>query len=233
LDPEWGSSRRPFEGRTRTRFESVPSASRTALLGLLLLLGTVQGWAVPGDAPSQRRDTPQSKDAAQKKDTPQPKANPQPQQPSPQQQQNKQQMRGLDEQIQEVKSDVLSIAADLSRLEEKLIYPSGTQVAIFVALTKGDTMRLDAVRLQVDGQHVADYIYSFKELEALRKGGVQRIYVGNVATGDHQLEVVVEGKRDNGADVSRTDHFAIHKDVKPKMVELTVSGNAPITLGEW
>src|SRR5436309_12206709 len=97
------------------------------------------------------------------------------------QQNDQQQMRGLDEQVQEIKSDVLSIAAELSRLEEKLLYPSGTHVAIFVALAKGDQMRLDAVRLQIDGQLVAHYIYSSKELEALRKGGVQRIYVGNVA----------------------------------------------------
>src|SRR6201981_1747127 len=85
------------------------------------------------------------------------------------------QMKGLDEQVQEVKSDVLSIAAELNQLEEKLLYPSGTQVAVFVALAKGDQMRLDAVRLQIDGQLVAHYIYSSKELEALRKGGVQRI----------------------------------------------------------
>src|SRR6185312_5073974 len=89
------------------------------------------------------------------------------------------QMRDLDEQVQQTKSDVLSIGAELNQLEEKLLYPSGTQVAIFVALAKGDELRLDAVRLQIDGQLVAHYIYSFKELEALRKGGVQRIYVGN------------------------------------------------------
>src|SRR6185295_18302509 len=104
------------------------------------------------------------------------------------------QMRGLDEQIQEIKSDVLSISADLRQLEEKLLYPSGTQVAVFVTLAKGDTMRLDAVRLQMDGQLVAHYIYSAKELEALRKGGVQRIYIGNVATGDHKLDVLMDGK---------------------------------------
>jgi hypothetical protein len=146
-------------------------------------------------------------------------------------------MRGLDEQVQETKSDVLSIAAELSQLEEKLLYPSGTQVAIFVALAKGDQMRLDAVRLQIDGQLVAHYIYSFKELEALKKGGVQRIYVGNVATGDHQLNVLVDGKIKDGADFSRTEHFTFHKQVKPKMVELTVggpdAGNTPITIGEW
>src|SRR3954469_6370186 len=151
------------------------------------------------------------------------------------QQNNQQQMRGLDEQVQEIKSDVLGIAAELNQLEEKLLYPSGTQVAIFIALAKGDQMRLDAVRLQIDGQLVAHYIYSFKELEALRKGGVQRVYVGNVATGDHKLEVVVDGKLEGGADFSRTEHFTIRKEVKPKLVGLTLagSGNTPIALGEW
>lgn len=148
---------------------------------------------------------------------------------------DQQQLRGLDDQVQEVKSDVLSIAAELNQLEEKLLYPSGTQVAVFVALAKGDPMRLDSVRLQIDGQLVTEYVYSFKELEALRKGGVQRIYVGNVATGDHQLDVIADGKLEGGADFSRTEHFTFRKEVKPKLVELTVagSGNTPITLGEW
>jgi len=146
-------------------------------------------------------------------------------------------MRGLDEQIQEIKSDTLRMSAELSQLEEKLLYPSGTQVAIFVALAKGDTMRLDAVRLQIDGQLVAHYIYSAKELQALRKGGVQRIYVGNVATGDHKLDVLFDGKLEGGTDFSRSGQFTFHKEVKPKLVGLTVagprSGNTPIALGEW
>jgi len=153
------------------------------------------------------------------------------------QQTDQQQLRGLDEQVQEIKSDVLSIAQELNQLEEKLLYPSGTQVAVFVALAKGDQMRLDAVRLQIDGQLVAHHIYSFKELEALRKGGVQRIYVGNVSTGDHKIEVLVDGKLEGGADFSRTESFTFRKEVKPKMVELTVAGsspgNTPIALGEW
>ena len=146
-------------------------------------------------------------------------------------------MRGLDEQIQEIKSDSLRMAAELTQLEEKLLYPSGTQVAIFVELAKGDTIRLDAVRLQIDGQLVAHYIYSAKELQALHKGGVQRIYVGNVATGDHKLDVLVDGKLEGGADFSRTGQFTFRKEVKPKLVGLTLagprSGNTPITLGDW
>ena len=150
---------------------------------------------------------------------------------------DQQQMRGLDEQIQEIKSDALRMSAELSQLEEKLLYPSGTQVAIFVELAKGDTMRLDAVRLQIDGQLVAHYIYSAKELQALHKGGVQRIYVGNVATGDHKLDVLVDGKLEGGTDFSRTGEFTFRKEVKPKLVGLTLagprSGNTPIALGEW
>jgi hypothetical protein len=153
------------------------------------------------------------------------------------QQDDQQQMRGLDEQVQEIKSDVLSIAEELGRLEEKLLYPSGTQVAIFIALAKGDRMRLDAVRLQINGQLVAHYIYSARELDALRKGGVQRIYVGNLPTGDHQLDVLVDGGLEGGAAFSRTERFDFRKDARPRLLGLTLAGpgagTAPIALGEW
>ena len=179
-------------------------------------LSALQAAPVQGSKDAERKDT---KKTEQKAATP-----------------DQRQMRDLDEQVQQTKSDVLSIAAELNQLEEKLLYPSGTQVAIFVALAKGDELRLDAVRLQIDGQLVAHYIYSAKELEALRKGGVQRIYVGNVATGDHKLDVLVDGKLKSGSDFNRTEHFTFHKEVKPKLVELTVAGpdagSTPITLGE-
>ena len=150
---------------------------------------------------------------------------------------DRRQMQGLDEQIQEVKSEVLSIAEELNRLEEKLLYPSGTQVAIFIALAEGESMRLDAVRLHIDGQLVTHHLYSAKELEALRKGGVQRVYVGNVSTGTHRLDVVVEGKTAGGDDFRSTEDFEIRKEVKPKLVGLTLaspnSGAGPVTLGDW
>jgi hypothetical protein len=150
---------------------------------------------------------------------------------------DREQMRGLDEQVQEIKSDVLGISAELGQLEEKLLYPSDTQVAVFVALAPQDKTRLDAVRVQIDGQLVAHYIYSFKELDALRRGGVQRLYVGNVATGDHKIEVQVDGKSTGGADFSHQEQFTFNKGVGPKLVGLTVagpdSGHAPIELGNW
>ncbi|HEY0684821.1 MAG TPA: hypothetical protein VGD45_20965 [Steroidobacter sp.] len=146
------------------------------------------------------------------------------------------QMKGLDEQVQEIKSDVLSIDAELRRLEEKLLYPSNTHVAMFVALAKDDSMRLDAVQIQLDGKLVAHYIYSYKELEALQKGGVQRIYTGNIATGSHQLEISVMGKLDGGKDYSRTETFTIDKGIEPKLVGITLAGagaGQAIQVGDW
>jgi len=148
---------------------------------------------------------------------------------------SKQQMQSLDEQVQEIKSDVLGIASELSRLEERLLYPSNTQVAVFVSLKQGESFRLDSVSVKIDGQPVARHIYSFKELEALQKGGVQRIYTGNVATGDHQLEVAMAGVLANGADFTRNESFAFSKKVEPKLVGITLAdaGDASIQLGAW
>jgi len=144
----------------------------------------------------------------------------------------REQMKGLDEQVQEVKSDVLSIAAELARLEERLLYPSNTHLAVFIALAERDTLRLDAVQIQIDGQAVAHSIYSFKELEALQKGGVQRIYTGNVTTGEHQIEVTLSGKLDTGKDYSRTERFAFTKGIEPKLLGVTL-GSSQLQLGDW
>ncbi len=149
----------------------------------------------------------------------------------------REQMKGLDEQVQEVKSDVLSIAAELSQLEERLLYPSNTHVAVFVSLAQGETFRLDAVQVQIDGQLAAHYIYSFKELEALQKGSVQRIYTGNVATGQHEIEFSLSGKLESGKEYRRTERFPFSKGIGPKLIGVTLagpdSGKPAIDVGDW
>ena len=81
---------------------------------------------------------------------------------------SREQIKGLDEQVQEIKSDVLGIAAELNQLEEKLLYPSNTQVAVFASVAGGETFRLDSVEIQLDGTPVAHHLYTFKEREALK-----------------------------------------------------------------
>jgi hypothetical protein len=150
---------------------------------------------------------------------------------------SQQQMRSLDEQVQEIKSDVLNIAAELNQLEEKLLYPSNTQLAVFVSMAEDEPFRLDAVQIEIDGELVAHYIYSFKELEALQKGGVQRVYTGNVPTGSHRIGISVIGKLPSGKDYSNSGAYDFVKGVEPKLLGITLagteSGNSGIQLGDW
>lgn len=146
-------------------------------------------------------------------------------------------MQSLDGQVQEIKSDVLGIASELSALEERLLYPSNTQLALFVSLEDRESFRLDAVQIEIDGELATHHIYSFKELDALRKGGVQRIYTGNVTTGDHRISVTMSGKRENGDDYSESGDFTFAKGVKPKALGIMLAGpefgKSGIQVGDW
>lgn len=146
-------------------------------------------------------------------------------------------MRTLDEQVQEIKSDVLGIASELGNLEERLLYPSNTQVAVFVAIEREHKFRLDAVQIQINDEQAAHHIYSYKELEALQKGGVQRIFTGNVPTGTHSLSVSVIGKRENGEDFNESGSFTFAKGVEPKTLGITLAGpglgKTGIQVGDW
>ena len=146
-------------------------------------------------------------------------------------------MKSLDGQVQEIKSDVLNIASELTNLEERLLYPSNTQLSIFVAMADKEKFRLDAVKIEINGALATHHIYSFNELEALQKGGVQRAYTGNVTTGNHELLVTVIGKHENGKDFTTSGTFAFSKGVKPATLGITLAapglGNDGIQLGDW
>lgn len=138
---------------------------------------------------------------------------------------SKAQIKGLDEQVQEIKKDVLGISTELKLLEEKLLYPSNTQVSIFVSFAKKAGFRLDAIDIKVDGKRVSHHLYTARELDALRSGGVQRIYTGNIRTGDHQLDVSFLGKAGTGGEYRKNASYKVTKGVHPKMVEIRLAGN--------
>ena len=146
-------------------------------------------------------------------------------------------IRSLDGQVQEIKSDVLSIASELNTLEERLLFPSHTQVSLFVSIEQDEKFRLDAVQLEINGELASHHIYSFKELDALQSGGVQKIYTGNLTTGDHQLNVTMIGKLKNGKDFNESGSFVFTKGVKPKALGITLAGpgfgSGGIKVGDW
>jgi len=150
---------------------------------------------------------------------------------------SKEQIKGLDEQVQDIKRDVLGISAELNLLEEKLLYPSNTQVSLFVSLSAEDKFRLDSVEIEVDGKAVAHHIYSFKELEALQAGGMQRIYTGNIRTGEHELKVGVVGKTSFGNEYRKVETYKFKKGVGPGLVEIALAdpgaGSKSIEFKDW
>ena len=137
---------------------------------------------------------------------------------------SREQIKSLDEQVQDVKKDVLNLSAELARLEEKLLFPSNTQVSLFVSMHEGDDFRLDSVQLKLDDKVVAQQLYSFRELEALHMGGVQRLYLGNITTGEHELVVSYAGKAPAGGEYKRSGTFRVSKDIGPKFVEIKIAG---------
>lgn len=137
---------------------------------------------------------------------------------------SREQIKGIDEQVQDIKKDVLVISSELVQLEEKLLYPSNTQVSLFVSIAPGEKFRLDAVEIKIDGKPAAHHIYTFKELEALQHGGVQRIYTGNVRSGEHTLDVTLIGKTTGNSDYRESASYKFTKDVGPSLVEITLAG---------
>lgn len=137
---------------------------------------------------------------------------------------SREQIKGLDEQVQDIKKDVLNLSSELARLEEKLLFPSNTQVSLFISMHESDDFRLDSVQLKLDKKVVAQHLYTFRELEALQMGGVQRLYLGNIKTGEHELVVSYSGKAPAGGEYKRSGTYRVNKGVGPKFVEIKIAG---------
>ena len=99
----------------------------------------------------------------------------------------------------------------------------GESIALFVSLKADDAFQLDSLEIRLNGEAVAYHLYSYKELEALRKGGVQRIFTGNLNSGQHEVQVTMLGKTRGGNDLSRSKKFLVDKSIGPKAVEINLT----------
>jgi hypothetical protein len=131
--------------------------------------------------------------------------------------------RTLDEQIQGLKKDVVDLNKDLFMLEEELLFPANTQVAVFVSMDVGDFFALDSISLKIDNHDVSNYLYTPREVSALLKGGVQRLYVGNLKAGSHELVALFNGKGPHERDYRRAARIRFVKGVGAKYLELKIT----------
>ncbi len=128
----------------------------------------------------------------------------------------------LDTRIQEVKSDVIQLNRDLLVLEEELLFPANTQVAIFVSMDVGKMFSLDSVQVKLDDKLVYNYLYTPAEVNALHRGGVQRLHVGNLRTGEHTLVAFFTGGGPHERDYKRGATVKFDKGTEPKYIELQI-----------
>ena len=129
----------------------------------------------------------------------------------------------LDADVQDLKKQVLDLNRDLFLLEEELLFPSNTQTAVFVSMDVGEFFGLDSVELKIDDKTVANYLYTERESEALIKGGVQRLFIGNLKAGEHELVAVFTGQGPHTRDYRRGASLMFEKGIGPKYIELTIS----------
>jgi len=131
--------------------------------------------------------------------------------------------RGLDQQVQDLKKDVVDLNKELFVLEEELLFPANTQVAVFLSMDVGSFFALDTVQLKVDNKEVANYLYTPREADALLKGGVHRLYLGNLKAGGHELVAFFNGKGPNERDYRRGASVKFEKGVGAKYLELKIT----------
>ena len=128
----------------------------------------------------------------------------------------------LDDRVQATKADVISLNRDLLVLEEELLFPANTQVAVFVSMDVGLLFDLDSVQIKLDDKVVSTYLYTPLEVQALHRGGVQRVYLGDLRAGSHEIVAFFTGKGPHDRDYTRATTIKFDKTTEPKYIELQI-----------
>jgi hypothetical protein len=131
--------------------------------------------------------------------------------------------QAMDTQVQDLKQDVLDLNRDLALLEEELLFPANTQVAVFLSMDVGTYFQIDSVQLRLDDKQVTNYLYTEREVDGLNRGGIQRLYLGNVRFGQHELTAFFTGKGPQDRDYRRGASIKFKKGEGAKFLELRVS----------
>ena len=144
----------------------------------------------------------------------------------------------MDTELRDLKADVLDLNEELFLLEEELLFPANTQVAVYLSMDTGNFFALDSVQLTIDDSDVAKYLYTEREVEALHRGGVHRVYMGNLKAGEHELVAVLTGRGPHDRDYRRATRLSFEKGLGARLLELVITDSGAdlqpdFRLREW
>lgn len=131
----------------------------------------------------------------------------------------------MQKEMQDLKEKLLQVNRDLFILEEDLLFPSSTQVNVFVSYDALEYFQLDGVTLKINDRPISNHLYTERELKAMNRGAVQRLFTGNLPVGEHELVAVVTGVGPEGRDYKRAVSLAFEKTSGTKYIELKIEGD--------
>jgi hypothetical protein len=94
---------------------------------------------------------------------------------------------------------------------------------VFLSVDVGDFFNLDTLTIKIDQKEVANYLYTPREVDALLRGGVHRVYLGNLKVGPHELVAFFGGKGPNDRDYKRGATVKFEKGIGAKYLELKIN----------
>jgi hypothetical protein len=124
--------------------------------------------------------------------------------------------------METLKQALVNLNRDLFILEEDLLFPSSTQVAVYLSMDVGEYFKLDAVELKIDGKLATHYLYTDRQVDALYKGGVQRLFVGNVNQGTREITAFFIGTGPENRPYKRAVSLEFDKDDEAATIELKI-----------
>jgi hypothetical protein len=132
----------------------------------------------------------------------------------------------LDARVQQLKAELVRLNRDLLVLEEELLFPAGTQVAVFVSMDVGTFFELESVQVKLGNQVVGQHLYTPAEVAALKRGGVQRLWLGNLKSGSHAIDAFFTGRGpksgEHQRDYKRGTTLSFEKTAEPRYIELRI-----------
>jgi len=155
-----------------------------------------------------------------------------------QQSENLNDNRSTSEKLEALKLDVIAVNRDLFILEEDLLFPASTQVAVYFSVDIGYFFALDNLKLKIDDKQVTHHLYTEKDVDALYRGAIQKAYIGNINSGEHELVALIVGTGPHNRAYRKAISFSFEKTTGAKAIEIQLrddSGKMQPTLNvvEW
>lgn len=125
--------------------------------------------------------------------------------------------------LESLKKEVLKLNRDLLVLEEDLLFPAQSQIAVYVSMDVGHFFDLDSVKLHIDNKLVETHLYTEHQKDALFRGGIQPLFKGNLKSGEHTITAFFNGIGPEQREFKRAATLELDKTDEPAVIELRIS----------